>query len=370
MRSIHGCGEREINLLPSFSVSKVLHMAPGWYRGDFHAHTNFSDGYYAPPRLVDVAKAEQLDFFAITDHNTIEAFSHFGAESGMLVIPGVELTFKEGHFNVFGVEGPLAWMEELRVGRHRLQLGGEYATIGDLVRQAASQGLLTSINHPLLQPWEWQDLTTDLRYVHCLEIWNDPSWPDNKEANPRTVALWTAMLNDGYRITALGGSDYHRPEPKPGQNKPCERLGLPSTYVYSAEFSGSAILAAVRQRRAYVSMDPQVAFQAYVNGTTYDIGADLGPLSGAIEFVASVSQCPMPALAKLVRNGEIITEVQVEKNDVSLRWNANGDTHDSAWYRLDVVDQQGQMLAITNPIFVGPRREPSLHRYGDFVSLL
>ena len=163
----------------SVSLSEILNAKSGWYRGDFHAHTNFSDGYYAPPQLVDVAKSEGLDFVAVTDHNTIEPFSQFGAELDMLIVPGVEVTLKEGHFNAFGMEGLLEWMEAIWIGRNRARLNGAYATVSDIMRQASTQTLLTSINHPPLRPWEWRDSTTDLRFVHCLKIWNDRSsrWP-------------------------------------------------------------------------------------------------------------------------------------------------------------------------------------------------
>jgi hypothetical protein len=33
------------------------------------------------------------------------------------------------------------------------------------------------------------------------------------------------------------------------------------------------------------------------------------------------------------------------------------------------LDQDGQLLAITNPIFGGPIRTPDLHKYGDFVEV-
>ena len=38
-----------------------------------------------------------------------------------------------------------------------------------------------------------------------------------------------------------------------------------------------------------------------------------------------------------------------------------------AWYRLDVFSDDGQYLAITNPIFVGPKRPPEHYLYGDFL---
>ena len=230
------------------SSANVVNPQAGWYHGEFHAHTYYSDGDYSPNQLIELALAEGLDFLAITDHNTIDAFREVSQEPDLLIIPGLEVTLTEGHFNVFGISGWLDWMEPICVGQITTSLTGQFRTTTDLIRHIAATGLLTSMNHPLLKPWEWRDETTDLRFLNCLEIWNDPSWPDNVQANPRAVALWTDSLNAGYRLTGIGGSDYHRPAPRPGENKPAERLGLPCTYVYASELSTPAILAGLRQR--------------------------------------------------------------------------------------------------------------------------
>lgn len=50
----------------------MLNPEADWYRGDFHVHTNASDGAYPPSLVAGIAKAEGLDFVAITDHNTID----------------------------------------------------------------------------------------------------------------------------------------------------------------------------------------------------------------------------------------------------------------------------------------------------------
>jgi hypothetical protein len=350
----------------TLSLSKVLKSQAGWYRGDFHVHTTFSDGYYSPAELVEVARHEGLDFVVVTDHNTIDAYAHFGDPSDLVVIPGVEVTLKIGHFNVFGVEGTPDWI----TANIRSDPNRPVITMTELMQQTSSAGLLNSINHPLLRPWDWQDASTDLSYVHCLEIYNDPSWPENKLANPQATTLWTQWLNTGYRITAIGGSDFHQPEPEPGQNKPSERLGIPATVVYAGELSGAAILAGARQGRVYITMGPLVAFQVRANGQTYTIGADLGELDGLIEIEGRVSCETCPALVQLVKNGRIIDEVALEDGQANLKYSDEVKAAVPTWYRLDVLGQEQQILAITNPIFVGPQRRPSAKTYGAFVDNL
>ncbi|MEA2007890.1 MAG: CehA/McbA family metallohydrolase [Chloroflexota bacterium] len=236
--------------------TKVFNSKKGWYRGDFHVHTTSSDGFYAPSLTAELAQAEGLDFLAITDHNTIAGLSQLKKDLGILVIPGIEITLDKGHFNVFGMDDWRDWMGCVGVSEKGFTLSDKYQTMTELMQEISAEGLLKSINHPHLYPWEWLYKDTDLRLVNCLELWNDLYYPGNVEANPQAVAMWTKWLNAGHRITAIGGSDYHSP-PRPEENIPGERLGYPSTYVYAETLSMAGILEGVKNRRVYVSKGPQ-----------------------------------------------------------------------------------------------------------------
>lgn len=64
-------------------------------KGDFHIHTNASDGKYAPEKVVDIAKNNNLDIMAVTDHDTTDSVSRaisYGEKLGIKVIPGIELS--------------------------------------------------------------------------------------------------------------------------------------------------------------------------------------------------------------------------------------------------------------------------------------
>jgi len=255
--------------MTNYSFKIVVNPNPGWYI------------------VAEIAKAEGLDFIAISDHNTIAGLSELRKDLDILVIPGIEITLEKGHFNVFGMDSWREWMDGVCVRQDRFTLSDKYRTLTELMRQTSAEGLLNSIDHPLQPPWEWLYNDTDLHYVHCLEVWNDLFYPGNAQANPRAVALWTNWLNAGYRITAIGGSDYHYP-PKPEEGRPGERLGQPTTYVYAEELSIAAILDGLRRRRVYMSKGPRVVFRTKVNGNTFEIGADLGEQSNKIAFTAAV----------------------------------------------------------------------------------
>ena len=345
--------------------SKVINHKAGWYRGDFHTHTHASDGIYPADILAGIAKAEGLDFIAITDHNTIAALYELSDNLDFLVIPGLEITFDKGHFNVFGMNGWHDWMQEICGDQIEVSMPVRYETVNKLVQEISKDGLLSSINHPLLPPWDWLFDDTDLRHIHCLELWNDLYWPGHVTGNPAAVAMWTEWLNAGYRITAIGGSDYHYP-PRPEENKFGERLGMPTTYVYAEELSTAGILDALRKCRAYVTKGPQFDFRAEVNGKTYEMGASLGAQSGAVDFIVTIPYQPKTVSVQLVKNGAVIAREQIKGRDIGIQFRQEVDASVPEWFRLDITDKAGDVLAITNPFFLGPRVKPDRYHYIDF----
>jgi hypothetical protein len=328
-----------------------------WYRGDLHSHTHFSDGDVSPAELLATARREGLDFFAITDHNSVAAYPEFGDSGDLSVIPGIEVTLPQGHFNVFGVSGREDWTDEICAGPQEVALPARFATTSAVMAHTAASGLLNSLNHPFLEPWQWQDRDLDLRHLTCLEIWNDPSWPDNVTANPRAVAFWTELLNAGYRLTAVGGSDYHLPRPRPGEEKPADRLGLPATYVRAESLSVPAVLEALRRHRVYVSMGPRLTFQAEAGGRFWDIGDDLGAYDGPVTFKAMIADCPQPARLHLLRNGQVVAEQIVTAAAWRFEHRVTLRADEAAWFRLDLLHEDSELIwAVTNPIFAGPPR--------------
>ena len=71
------------------------------YLYDFHIHTCLSpcaDDDMTPNNIVNMALLAGLDVIAVTDHNTtgnVRAVVEAGKRSGLLVIPGIELTVSE-----------------------------------------------------------------------------------------------------------------------------------------------------------------------------------------------------------------------------------------------------------------------------------
>lgn len=82
--------------------SKQPSEAPaGW--ADLHTHSDRSDGLLPPARLVELAKAAGLRAVAITDHDEVSSIDEAliaGAQLGIEIIPGVELSVTHKQFDV------------------------------------------------------------------------------------------------------------------------------------------------------------------------------------------------------------------------------------------------------------------------------
>jgi PHP family Zn ribbon phosphoesterase len=118
---------------------------------DLHIHTPVSTCYSeksaSPERIVDAALAVGLEAIAVTDHNTcegIENISHAGAEKGLVVFPGVELSTKEGHFvSIFDTKISIASLKALL---DTVGITKEAAGDGHALAQADIESILKTIH--------------------------------------------------------------------------------------------------------------------------------------------------------------------------------------------------------------------------------
>ena len=203
-----------------------------WLKGDTHVHTYNSDGRLSPTRIIEKCEKKGFDFVFITDHNNCAAHRGNLMSERVSVLKGMELTLYAGHINLFGVDSPLTTPycactdEQLAV----------------LLRQAREKGALVSLNHPECRLCGFH-LDREAVAPDCAEVWNGPMRTDNMDA----LSWWHRQLLSGKRITAVGGSDYHR------DYLFTDLLGLPVTAVLAKSRNSADILAAVKQGRCIVT---------------------------------------------------------------------------------------------------------------------
>ena len=143
---------------------------------------------------------------------------------------------------------------------------------------------------------------------------------------------------------------------------------MPTTYVYAEELSTAGILEGLKQGRAYVTKGPQMSFMAHLGDSMYMIGDDMGKQGGEIEFFATVTNITSKVQAQLLKCGEVVSETQIDSKTTDVNFTDQVNPEESVWYALNIVDKNGDSLAISNPIYAGPLREPKLNLYSDFLS--
>lgn len=347
---------------PTAFAEAPLKTGPGWYRGDLHMHTAHSDGSCASKkgvrvpcpvfRTLEAAEARGLDFIAITDHNATsqnEALRELAPFfDDLLLMPGREITTFQGHANVFGVAGPL----DFQIGSPRAPT---LATLQDEVEKA---GGLMSINHPALPSGEacmgcgWSNKTTDFSRVQAIEAVNG----GQADGPLSGVGFWEARLNEGLRITAIGGSDNHDASLDPV--RPAS-VGYPTTVVHAAELSQPAILAAIRAGHVFIdtqgSRERTLEVTASSGGHTAEMGDSLeAPAGVPIRFTVRVTHAAGGSLSISGSGPKPKLAGKAFGDDETLSFEVAGDGQ-AHWLRVDVRGPDGKLWLLGNPIYLTGR---------------
>ncbi len=287
---------------PGVEVTYELTFVPKQQRllkGDIHMHTLASDGVLSAAELGTVAKRHGLDFIAITDHNQMLSHQALPQIPGLTIIPGVEWTHYQGHSNFLGVDQPYDQPFFTNTPEEALSR----------FNSARERGALIVIDHPQDEncPFKF-----DLNVIpfDCFEIWNGPM----RESNLRAVGMWQAMLSAGRKVSAVGGSDFHRSElfiyP-----------GGPTTCVYTYSNSERDILNALRQGRGFVTYAQ--------NGPLLEMNAGAGELGDTVRL-ADAQEIQIKA-ARLV-TGDTLQVITA--SGVDGRWQAPASGEMEVSYRM------------------------------------
>ena len=325
-----------------------------WYKGDLHMHTGDSDGNCkngtgesAPCPLymtAEAARVRGLDFVSITDHNTITHHNdlarlqaHFAP---MLLIPGREITTFFGHANLFGTS---EWLDfrTLDPGQSR----------NSMLAHAAKLNGVLSVNHPAAPSGEicmgcgWvEPEQTNWNNVQAIEVINGPE----VESQFSGIPYWEKLLNQGHRITAVGGSDNHQADIPADQSR---AIGSPTTMVYADSLSTAAILNAIRAGQVYIKTQgpngPDIEFSAECNSQHFQMGDVINNSSAPVQFSVAV-RTPVPVSAEIIKDGKA-EKLQLNKGAADYHLVNDGQRH---WIRLNLRDKDGKLVALSNPIYL------------------
>jgi hypothetical protein len=162
-------------------------------RLDLHIHTVHSaDGFNTPKDITTRLKKQELDGYAVTDHDTLSGIQ--GAVSNndnLIVIPGVEITARGAHILALQPTEPIP----------------QNLSIAETVDTIHAQGATAILAHPYRVPRSWVSMrhTRDAK-LDAIEVCNAAQFPYGYIRN------LNEDLARRLNLPQTGGSDSHIPE--------------------------------------------------------------------------------------------------------------------------------------------------------------
>lgn len=257
-------------------------MVRRWFKGDTHMHTTNSDGVLHQYELIEYCKKRGLDFIMITDHNFNTVEKSYSSD-GLTVIQGQEITGYNGHVNVWGKKVPAE-------PPYTLDTLDDYRKLTDA---ASELGAVISVNHPFCSNCPFR-LDLDSFPTDCVEVWNTIQHSDNV----KNLKWWVRKLDEGKRIAAVGGSDFHR------DYGPTKLLASPTTVVHAKSNSADDILQAIKEGRSVVTNAPESSM-IYLEAEGAGLGDSI-PLGSGLTGTITATKLHSGFTLKVFNNDKII----------------------------------------------------------------
>ena len=327
-----------------------------WYAGDFHTHTGHSDGFgckdtegkRTPCQVYQNAKVAHdagLDFVGIADHNTVSHYQDIRTLQpiypDLLLIRGQEVTTFFGHVNAYGSGVPV-----------NFKIGYEGYNMAQMQEEVAKTGALLSINHPGRKTGAectgcgWSEESTDYSKLEVMEVINGTE----VETAISGIPVWDGLLNEGYRIIGIGGSDDHN----------AKTIGIPTTMVFAEALSEQGLLAAVREGKVYIRTQgndsPEIEFWATSRDKKWEMG-EVIPTSDLEEGTLTVHlkiEDKGRSRLELIKNGVVtnIPESAISRSGNSASFSQEVEVQEGDWVRINLRNEEGEITVISNPVFV------------------
>lgn len=175
-------------------------------RLELHNHTTESDSSMTPEELLDYMYSDQVDAFAITDHNTISGHQKIKDLLKHKNLPidaiyGMEYTTYYGHILCLNLLEYVPWEN---INLHKPE---------SLFQAAKAKNALVGVAHPfsygnpLARGCRFDMTIHDFTSFDFIEVFNDPE--PLHEVNERGLLWWEDLILQGYSLAATSGMDLH-----------------------------------------------------------------------------------------------------------------------------------------------------------------
>jgi hypothetical protein len=174
-----------------------------------------------------------------------------------------------------------------------------------------------------------------------VEIWNGP-WSNVESNNEAALMLFYDWLNQGLRLVATAGTDAHGPAPEGRDIRPGFDV------IYATSLSERSLLDAVRAGHLYLSSGPSLVLEAFAADGSYQMVGDTVVTDAA--FAVTWDACPEDAHVRIIADGKL-RDTWLASGPGDREWTMAPS--EASWILVEVRTSDGEMLAVTNPIFLG-----------------
>lgn len=320
---------------------------------EMHAHTLHSDGVFTVEGLASAARGRELAGVLLTDHNTMSGFDDITPQieqQGVPLIRGIEWTTFFGHMLVIGAERFVDWR---KATPETIDL---YTSKIQQAKGAVGIAHPYALGSPFCTGCHWEFRVQQWQHINYIEVWSGP-FPAFEPYNEPGFQLWTDLLNQGHRLAATSGRDWHGPDGD-------KRLHMPVTYLGVADgvVNTHTVREALRAGRVYVTGGPALTVRFAQDDRQYGIGDTLKPgnaqIKTTLDYHTRFAQWDgfgiKPKLLHLVQNGAPVLSLPLLGEGLEETYTPINLW--PGWLRLEVMgDYMGktdQLLAFTSPIYI------------------
>ncbi|HEY0685733.1 MAG TPA: CehA/McbA family metallohydrolase [Steroidobacter sp.] len=345
--------------------------ARGWYNGSTHVHMNYAGNLHnTPANLMMMSAAEDQDMVntqVANKDNRILDYDHFipGGKPHPISTPDRLLVVGQeyrpafyGHVFMFQLHDHL--ISPFTTGYEGTAIESLYPSNTDMLRKAKAQGATVGYVHafgskdPLstnLGGAKGYIVDAALGTTDALE-WSYPGMG--------TFYPWYATLNNGLRVTAVGGED------SISSMHISKLVGSTRTYVHTGGrgLDADAWFEGLRKGHAFVSTGPLVDLT--VNGRMPGEDVRLPAVGGEVSVEARVQSITPLDSVTLVWNGEVVEKIPLSADRRSAQLSKNLKVARSGWYHLRAEGKRNERYpldaefaqAFTNPVWVTVGDQP------------
>ncbi len=340
--------------------------ATGWYSGSTHVHMNYAGNLHNTlENLMMMSAAEDQDIVneqVANKDNRILDYQHFVPGGGAhpvstrerVLIVGQEYRPPfYGHVFMFQLKKHL--ISPFLTGYEGTAVESLYPSNTDMLRKAKAQGATTGYVHPYngdRDPIE-ANLGGGKGFIvdAALGTADALEWSNAGRAG---FYPWYAVLNNGLRITAVGGED------SISSMHASKLVGSSRTYVHTGSrgLTAEAWFEHLRRGNAFVSTGPLV--ELTVNGKMPGDAVALPAGGGAVDIAARVRSITPLETVTLVFNGEVVETIPLGADRRSAELKTRLQVTRSGWYHLRAEGAPADRFPLdtafaqgfTNPVWI------------------